>query len=47
MRAPGREWPLNARGTKAPGPVHCSHLNAQFTHVLAQNYSSTRYLQIL
>ena len=24
---------LNARGTKAPVPVRCSHLNAQFNHV--------------
>ena len=26
---------LNSHGTKAPAPVHCSHLNAQYTHVLA------------
>jgi len=26
---------LNSHGTKAPTTVHCSHLNAQYTHVEA------------
>ena len=38
---------LNAHGTKAPAPVCCSHLNAQYTHVEAQNYSPTHYIHIL
>jgi len=36
----------NRHLTNAPYLVRCGHLNAQYTHVEAQNYRPTHYLQI-